>query len=283
MKRSIIKWGIAGALAGIAYVLLDAFILEQYYFDIRKFTIGNKNSSDHIKLVLITDLHFKRYFTGNYKRLVGKINKLQPDLLLITGDVMNTSGKPGPVETFFQRLDQKIPKAIILGNHDHKADISIAHLKRIYEQHNGSLLINESKKFTIRDHTIMVTGLDDFIEGHASLKNAVRNVGREDHHLLLVHSPLQQKKALEQVKKINETRSVEDQLSIQYIFAGHNHGGQVRIFGLAPVLPKKSGNYVNGWYNKTSPFLYVSKGIGTTQLPVRFGSRSEITVFEYGV
>jgi predicted MPP superfamily phosphohydrolase len=49
------------------------------------------------------------------------------------------------------------------------------------------------------------------------------------------------------------------------------------------VLPKKSGNYINGWYNKEEPYLYVSNGFGTSEVPFRFGARPEITMFYYGV
>lgn len=129
----------------------------------------------------------------------------------------------------------------------------------------------------------MITGLDDFIEGDASFKDAVKNVGREENHILLIHSPKQQDKVLEKIKKMNAKRSEEKQLNIQYIFAGHNHGGQVRIFGYAPALPEKSGKYMNGWYNHKPPYLYVSRGFGTSTLPVRFCARSEVTVFNLGV
>lgn len=82
---------------------------------------------------------------------------------------------------------------------------------------------------------------------------------------------------------MNQLRNDEEKLNLQYIFAGHNHGGQVRIFGFAPVMPEKSGHYVNGWYNAKSPYLYVSKGFGTSTLPFRFGARAELTVFDLGV
>ncbi len=81
---------------------------------------------------------------------------------------------------------------------------------------------------------------------------------------------------------INASLPKDEQLNISYIFAGHNHGGQVTLFGLyAPVLPKKSGDYLKGWYNQEKPYLYLSKGFGTSTLPFRFGARAEITLFYY--
>jgi predicted MPP superfamily phosphohydrolase len=72
-------------------------------------------------------------------------------------------------------------------------------------------------------------------------------------------------------------------LSIDYVFSGHSHGGQLNIFGYIPNLPPGVGNYIKGWYKDKSPELYVSKGIGTSILPIRLGARAEIAVFNYSV
>jgi predicted MPP superfamily phosphohydrolase len=257
--------------------------LDKYFFEINTFRIGKSNSSDTIKILQLTDLHFKHYYPSYFKRLSQKVNELHPDLIIFTGDVLDTGGLPWPVNRFFDQLDIHTPKAAILGNHDHLSGVSLKTIRNIYERHNCDLLINESKRYSINSKSIMVTGLDDMIEGYPSFSRAVQQVGREDHHILLLHSPLQQESVQKELKKLNTQRSFSQQLNISYIFAGHNHGGQVRFLNFAPVLPKKSGHYVNGWYNSNSPYLYVSKGIGTSALPFRFGARAEVTVFEYGM
>lgn len=282
MKRWT-KWALGAGAAGILYVLLDALLLEKYFFDIKTFDIGKKNSDQKIKLLLLSDLHFKQKLWPFYKKLIRKVKDINPDIILITGDVIDQTGTPAPARKFFRLLPPHIPKAIILGNHDHRSEVSVQTLRDIYQQHNGILLINESKAYTINGTAIMITGVDDMIEGSAHLEKAVKNIGKEKHHILLVHSPLQQEAVQRKIKSINSNRSEDRQLNIQYIFAGHNHGGQVRLFGFAPVLPEKSGGYINGWYNTKKPYLYVSKGFGTTAIPVRFGARSEVTVFNYYV
>ena len=69
--------------------------------------------------------------------------------------------------------------------------------------------------------------------------------------------------------------------NISFILSGHTHGEQVRLFNFIPFLPQGSGKYVKGWYKESNPPMYVSKGIGTTILPIRFGSRAEIAVFYF--
>jgi uncharacterized protein len=283
MKSSFIKLGIGACLAGLGLVLLDALWLEKYYFQIRQFHIGDRKSRKKIRILLLTDLHFKKQLQGYDKRLANKINSINPDLILLAGDIIDQNGTPGPARSFFGLLNPFIPKIAIPGNHDIKNDVSRGTLKRIIEQYNGRLLVNETTQLNISEVPVTVTGLDDFIEGEACFKDAVKNTGEEKHHFLLVHSPLQHKTALRQMHLINQERSAGNQLNIQYVFAGHNHGGQVRIGSFVPVLPMKSGNYVNGWYNKEKPWLYVSRGFGTARLPFRFGARSEITLFHYGV
>ena len=61
--------------------------------------------------------------------------------------------------------------------------------------------------------------------------------------------------------------------------AGHTHGGQVALFGFALWTPRGSGNFTAGRYDSTMCPIYVSRGIGTSILPIRLGARPEIAVF----
>ncbi len=85
-----------------------------------------------------------------------------------------------------------------------------------------------------------------------------------------------------QIETVNAHRQENEKLTIRYIFAGHNHGGQITFFGLfAPYLPRKARKYLKGWYNTSSPYLYLSKGFGNSVIPFRFFARAEITLFQY--
>ena len=285
MKRYNIKWAFGAlALGAAGLVLLDSLFLEKYFFEVKEFDIGNKSrSGKKLKILLLTDLHFRHNLFSYYRKLAEKVNQLQPDLLLITGDTLDSTGVVKPVDEFFSLLDQQIQKVAIPGNNDYKADRSLEHLKATYEKHQVNFLVNASRAYTVQGTRLMVTGLDDFIEGESHFERAVKDVGREDHHLLLVHSPLQQEKVKEKMAEINRERSAAFQLNIRYIFAGHTHGGQIRLPGYVPVLPGMSGDYVNGWYNDSAPYLYVSKGFGASTIPLRFDARSEVTLFNYYV
>jgi hypothetical protein len=283
MKSSVFKVVLGVLAAGAACLLADTWFGEKYFFQIKRYSIGKMGSRNRIKIVFLTDLHFKKRFWPFHQRLVRKINALHPDLLLLSGDVIDEHGTPEPARTFFRRLSFSVPKIVIPGNHDNKNGVSRKTLRKVIEQHNGRLMVNETLQLTINNATLTITGLDDFIEGESCFADAVKGIGKEQHHLLLVHSPLQQEKVLQEVRNLNAHRTADQQLTFQYIFAGHTHGGQVRWKPFVPVLPKKSGGYINGWYNSERPLLYVSKGFGTSAVPFRFGARAEITVFDYGV
>ena len=283
MKSSYLKWALAAVVTGMVVALFDALFLEKYFFQIRRFVIGKKNSSKKIKILLLADLHFKKRFTAFHRRLVKTINKIHPDVIFVSGDIIDETGEPQPAKLFFNSLTPSIPILAIPGNHDVKNKVSRGRLKKIVEQFNGHLLINETKQINIGDAKLTVTGLDDFIESDGCFADAVRHVNKEEHHFLLVHSPLQHEAVLKEIQAMNKKRAPNEQLNIQYIFAGHLHGGQVRLMNFTPMLPEQSGKYLRGWYKDESPHLYVSRGFGTTHLPFRFGARAEITLFEYGV
>ncbi|WP_207508565.1 metallophosphoesterase [Telluribacter humicola] len=284
MNKSLLKkFVIPAALTVTALILLDAYFLEKYFFEIKKFRIGRINSSGRpIRLLQLSDLHLKDHLTYNYIRLAKTVRRLQPDLILITGDAIDTHGSIDILQSFLDLLDTDTPKAAILGNHEYSADIDIKELKKLYEQYNCNLLINESKAYQIRGERVMVTGLDDLLNGENDIQKAFKEVKAEKNHLVLIHSPQHQESLKEVLADINGSRRSEDRINVQYLFAGHNHGGQITLAGqIVPYLPDKSGNYLKGWYNQAPPYLYLSKGFGTSTVPFRFGARAEITSFLY--
>lgn len=280
MKGTYWKWLLA---AGAAAVLFEALFGSRYFFQVKRYRIGRKESNKTVRLVLLTDLHFRRRLYSYHRKLARTINRLNPDLILISGDLIDEHGEAAPARRFMGLLSPAVPKLGIPGNHDNKGKVSRGTLKKIFEGNGGQLLVNETVQVRLQGERFTITGLDDFIEGESRLAEAVRGVGREERHLMLVHSPLQQEPVRRKLHELIAQRSAAEQLSVGYIFAGHNHGGQVRLGPIVPVLPEYSGAYVNGWYNGGAPCLYVSKGFGTSAIPFRFGARAEVTVFEYGV
>ncbi len=250
-------------------LITDALWLEKFFIETNEFFLGDaEDDSKNLKVVQVADLHLQK-IKLQHKQLAKRINRINPDLIVFTGDSVDRGSKIDLFDEYLDLFDQSIKKVAILGNREYSPGISIEKLKAVYAKHNGELLINDSRIFRFDETTISITGIDDFYSGNANFPLAISKYTPADHHLVLSHCPAHRDIIIAQ----------KGDTPIACVLSGHTHGGQVTIFGYAPYTPQGSGNYVRGWYRDEDPPLYVSKGIGTTAIPVRFGSRAEIAVF----
>jgi predicted MPP superfamily phosphohydrolase len=121
----------------------------------------------------------------------------------------------------------------------------------------------------VRERSIAIGGLDDLVAGRPDFSLVKKQLKPSDLTIILSHCPAFR----------DEIVKEKGVLKKDMVLSGHTHGGQVNFFGFAPYKPKGSGKYLSGWYEEEAPKLYVSKGIGTSILPIRFGSRAEASVF----
>ncbi|HEX8460991.1 MAG TPA: metallophosphoesterase, partial [Segetibacter sp.] len=204
MNKQTQRWGIAGGSVVAGYLLLKAVLLEKYFFEVNTFDIG-KNFGSTTKLLLLTDLHFRKWLWPFHQKLAKKINDLKPDLILIAGDIIDESGTTtNAAGQFLRKINFTIPKAVILGNHDFKNAVSFAAYKQIFKESNCTFLQNQTEVFNIKGTKVAVTGIEDFIEGFPDVSKALQGVGTEKNHVLLVHSPAQHEEVMREVSKINE-------------------------------------------------------------------------------
>lgn len=253
----------------IGLIVLDAYWLEPYFIEWTEFDLSEGNT-DKIKAVHLTDMHIRS--SGAYHRTLAKrINKERPDLILITGDTINHNDYFPFLIKFLEMVDIKIPKIAIIGNTEYSGKIDFMRLQQVYEKYNGTLLINQSQIFRTRNRQINVVGLDDYVHGNPDYVLATENIDRSLPVIVLNHCPAYR----EQIDLLGRELDIRTKL----ILAGHTHGGQITFFGKPFYTPYGSGNYVKGWYPNEYSKMYVSKGVGTTILPIRFGCRAEASIF----
>src|SRR4051812_11238963 len=122
-KRMIAKMNITSktkkrliAAGAGAFILatLYALAFEKYFFQVKRIRVGKAGSGLQLKLLLLTDLHFKKFLDPSYKKLARVINTISPDLILIAGDVIDEDGMYAPAKAFFSLLSQSIPKVAIM-------------------------------------------------------------------------------------------------------------------------------------------------------------------------
>src|SRR4051812_3619139 len=93
MQRKWIKWGLGASIIGMVPVMIESFMLEKYFFETRAFNIGNGNGTGKLKMLLLSDLHLQRRLWPHHIRIARKVNELNPDIIILTGDILDTFGK----------------------------------------------------------------------------------------------------------------------------------------------------------------------------------------------
>lgn len=245
-------------LAPVFLLIFYAFLIEPNWIEVTHHQVIAPVEQE-IRIVQVSDLHTK----GVNKReraLLAKIERIKPHVIVITGDVSS----PGTeAEDYFQVLSQlKAPLGVYLvsGNWEYWA----SHPK-FSEMVNEAEIVNLNNKNVRLGEKVWLVGFDDHLEGVVDETKAFANVPDEDFKIGIFHSPAFFDDIFQKLK---------------VSLSGHTHGGQVRIpfFG-AFWLPPGSGQYSSGWYYKNLSSMYVSRGLGTSVLPLRLLCRPELSVF----
>jgi len=271
---------LAAAAGGIA---LRGVAVEPRALRVTRHAVGRRRAPDPRPVILaqITDLHLLG--VGAVHRRIGDaLAAARPDLVVITGDSLDYRGSPRLLAEFMALLDPATPKFAILGNWEHWHDVDVDAMDAVYRRAGCRLLVNETAVHEVRGRSLAITGLDDMVAGRPDPRRAFADVPAVDAHLLLAHCPEHRDVLARHVVFDVMDRRLEFDLSrITLMLSGHTHGGQVNLFGWAPVLPRGSGRYVRGWFREPGAIpLYVSRGIGTSSYPVRLGSPPELALFD---
>jgi len=221
-----------------------------------------------LRLVQLTDIHAGLYMTRQHmRRYVNLVNRQQPDLVALTGDFISNSMTflDSCVEEM-SRLRSRYGVFVILGNHDHWYG-DPAEIRARFRERGFIVLHNSHRVVETPSGPFAVAGIDDLQAGEPDLDRALR--GASSHPtILLSHHPEVFPEAVER--------------KIPLTLAGHWHGGQVtlRVLGL-PISPAHLlSRYPQGLYRRNGSHLYVSRGIGTTAVPIRLNAPPEVAVFQ---
>jgi predicted MPP superfamily phosphohydrolase len=232
-------------------------------------TFGHAAPNDRLRVVQVSDLHVHGIGTLE-RQLLEQLHDAQADLIVITGDSIDRANSLPLLDTLLAEFPTAPRRLAIMGNWEYKSGAGLRSMERTYERHGIELLVNRSVELEHRGRTIRVTGLDDIMGGRPDAVAALHDARPVDQHLVLAHCPI-----------TRDSLQMPSGHPVSLVLSGHTHGGQVAPFGIATHLPPGSGRYVAGWYRDGGPPMYVSRGIGTSLLPIRIGATPELVQLEW--
>ena len=205
------------------------------------------------------------------KNVVKRINDQNPDIIIFTGDLVEnkvvlSDEEVEKIETELNKLNPSIEILAVKGNHDYDHD----YFDKITEKLNWKVL-NNTYEFIYKDSTtpLVFVGFDDLLRGKVDINNgfSYKNENPDDlFTIVLTHEP----DLIDQI--------TDDNYNVA--FAGHSHLGQVRIPLIGALwTPEGSKKYKDEHYIIDDKELYVSGGIGTSSLKLRFFNKPSITLY----
>lgn len=222
---------------------------------------------DGFTIVQISDLHNKE-LGHNQNYLMEKIKSQNPDLIVVTGDVMDsTHTEVLPVKEFFQEAVKIAPVYYVDGNHERWLEPKDLEALNDTITENGVTHLKDEAVWieTKNGGTFLLAGLNDL----STNTNVVETLLKEEQKtylcMLLAHEP-------QQFEKYSES-------GFDLIFSGHAHGGQIRLpFIGGLVAPNQGWNpeYTSGKYEQNQSTLVVSRGLGNSVFPFRVFNRPEV-------
>jgi len=283
---------IVGLLSGFLpfFVILYGIFKAAYRFKLYHQPISFNNlpkAFTGLRLVQISDVHLGS-FNYRYHILEGavqKINHLNPDYIMITGDLVNNFGwETKGWERVFKKLTAKKGMFAVLGNHDYgdyskwnsteEKQTNFETVKSFYKSFGCKLLLNESVIISNKGEEIAIIGVENWgkppFKKYGDLEKALKPVSDITFKILLSHDPTHW--AEEVLKKTN----------IALTLSGHTHGMQASFqyknLQWSPI--KFKYKHWAGLYKEMEQYLYVNRGLGWLGFPGRIGMRPEITLIE---
>jgi len=234
---------------------------------------GTGAARGDVRVAQVSDLHLGRGGLGDREAaVIAALDSLAPDIIAVTGDSLDGPLGAGPLAEFLAACPAAAGRVAILGNWEYKAGMADDRLRRLHERHGFELLVNESRLLAVAGRTVRVTGLDDLCHGRPDAGAALERAEPGPPHLVLAHCP-----ATRDGLRLPAGHAADA------ILSGHTHGGQICPAGVCLVTPPGSGRYVAGWYEGGVAPLFVSRGLGTSLVPVRLGSTPELAVIDWRV
>lgn len=273
----------------IISLIIIVLIIIYLYFENNAIQITNidvkdpiiPNSFNDFKIVHISDLHNKE-FGKNQQNIIAKIKEINPDIIVITGDIIDSYDTNVQISAdFINGISKIAPVYYVTGNHESRILDDYVSLKTQMQTAGIHVLENEFITISNGNDKINIIGMNDpsfdFLKltGSTDEEIVATNLNglTEDlkgYNILLSHRP--------------ELIDIYASFNINLVFSGHAHGGQIRIPFIGGIIAPNQGlfpKYTSGLYEVKNTKMVVSRGLGNSAFPIRINNRPEIVVVRF--
>ncbi len=291
-KQGVHRRGLTNAgfiiYAIIFLVIASGTLFSRFNFKTENISVkikGLKQDLDGLKIVQISDLHLASFYHHQdlLEEVMAKINELNPDLVINTGDFITIGWREfSRFDTILNKAKGKFGNYAVMGNHDFgtynpyftEADLdnNVLLMNKFIASSGYHVLNDESATVNIGNSRIALIGVmtkGSFPEIiHSDLSKANRGTDSADLKILLAHDPNQWEK------------DVTGKTDIDITLSAHTHGMQIGI--LTKRVKWSPARYFyphwNGLYKTGEQYLIVNRGLGVLAIPFRIWMPPEITV-----
>lgn len=223
------------------------------------------------RIVQISDLHNASFGKDN-QRLIKKIKNLEPDMIVITGDVVDSNHTDVEVAVSFAKQAVNIcPTYYVTGNHENWLDSEEKEsLLRALRDADVVCLADESLEITRGENSILLIGLNDESLGNIVLSRLSADANDSRLQVLLAHEP--------QYFDNYCTNGVD------LVLSGHAHGGQFRLPFVGGLVAPGQGlfpPYTEGMHVDGETTMIISRGLGNSIIPIRLFNLPEIVCVDF--
>ncbi|MGN0595174.1 MAG: metallophosphoesterase [Hominimerdicola sp.] len=249
--------------------LVVFFWIQNNYLTITYYSYESSKLSedfDGFRIVQISDLHNKS-FGKDSKRLIEKISGLNPDIIVITGDIVDSNHTNiETAVTFAQKATEICPTYYITGNHENwLSDEDKNNVLESLDNVGVTCLENEAVEISKGESSFSLIGLNDESLGDIVLNNIVESLDEKQLQILLAHEP--------------DYFADYCESGVDLVLSGHAHGGQFRLPFLGGLYAPDQGflpEYTEGEHTDGNTTMIISRGLGNSVIPVRLFNLPEI-------
>lgn len=286
LLQKVLKYKIL-IILGVILILASVFTFIEFYISRHTLTctdyqVTSAKINNGIKIVQLTDLHNSEFGEKN-QTLINEVTEQQPDLVCITGDILNMDEDNTQIAAdLISSLSKEFPVYVSLGNHEMDYQFASSDDLKILFQDAGATILDFSyQDITIKGEKLRIGGLYgyDLPENNDASRDNEAEFLREfqntdSYKVLLTHMPYGWYYA-----------GSLDYWDVDLVLAGHTHGGQVRIpfvGGLyAPDMGWFPGRECGLYYSADQKKVMVlSRGLGSTEKIPRFNNIPEVVTVE---